>query len=174
MRSLIKNLKHGSAKPKTYAEIKATFEELELDGLVPLTWGSNQRCSTRASMPAPCLNAWVFLAIFVDDILVVIAQVKREFQSTFSMTDEGLAQEFLGVCITQSPGKLILDQENYCRSITRDFKKYIGPRNYSIVPMQQDVALDQPGALNSDQAAWVQRFPSHPRKNSAPQRNHTA
>jgi hypothetical protein len=37
MRSLIQNLKHGSAKPKTYAEIKAAFEELELDELVPST-----------------------------------------------------------------------------------------------------------------------------------------
>jgi hypothetical protein len=32
-------------------------------------------------------------------------------------------------------------------------------RNYSIVPMQKDVALDQPEALNLDQEAWVQRFP---------------
>jgi hypothetical protein len=37
MRSLIQNLKHGSAKPKTYAEIKAAVEELELDRLVPST-----------------------------------------------------------------------------------------------------------------------------------------
>jgi hypothetical protein len=80
-----------------------------------------------------------------------IAQVKREFQATFTMTDEGLAQEFLGVRITQNPGELILDQENYCR--------YIGSRNYSIVPVQKDVALDQPEALYPDQEAWLQRFP---------------
>jgi hypothetical protein len=88
-----------------------------------------------------------------------IAQVKSAFQDTFTMTDEGMAQEFLGVRITQNPGELILDQENYCRSITRDFKQYIGSRNYSIVPMQKDVALDQPEALNPEQEAWVQRYP---------------
>jgi hypothetical protein len=104
------------------------------------------------------LGCVVFLAVFVDDILVAptsekaIAQVKRAFQDTFTMTDEGLAQEFLGVRITQNPGELILDQQNYCRSITRDFKQYIGSRNYSIVPMQKE-------ALNPDQEAWVQRFP---------------
>jgi hypothetical protein len=65
------------------------------------------------------LGCVVFLAGFVDDILVTstsekaIAQIKREFQDTFTMTDEGLAQEFLGVRITQNPGELILDQENY-------------------------------------------------------------
>jgi hypothetical protein len=46
----------------------------------------------------------------------------------------------------------------------RDFKQYIGSRNYSIVPMQKDVALDQPEAPNPDQEAWEalnpdQRFP---------------
>jgi hypothetical protein len=103
-------------------------------------------------MPAPCYDA-------LYSLLSSIAQVKRAFQDTFTLTDEGLAQEFLGVRITQNPGELILDQENYCKSITRDFKQYIGSRNYSIVPMQKDVALDQPEALNPNQAAWVQRFP---------------
>jgi hypothetical protein len=103
--------------------------------------------------------------VFVDDILlaarsdVAIAEVKQLFQSEFIMTDEGLAQEFLGVRITQRPGELILDQEHYCRSIVRDFGKYIGSRNYTIVPMHKDAALDQPESLSPDQQAWVKRFP---------------
>jgi hypothetical protein len=75
------------------------------------------------------------------------------------MTDEGLAQEFLGARITRRPGELILDQEHYCRSIVRDFGKYIGSRNYTIVPMQKDTAQNQPESLSPDQQAWVERFP---------------
>ena len=56
----------------------------------------------------PCLyvhtieNHIVFMAVFVDDILLasrsgsVLATVKAAFQDRFTMTDEGLAQEFLG------------------------------------------------------------------------------
>jgi hypothetical protein len=54
---------------------------------------------------------------------------------------------------------LILDQEHYCRSIVRDFDKFIGSRNYTIVPMQNDTALDQLESLSPDQQAWVERFP---------------
>jgi hypothetical protein len=82
--------------------------------------------------------------MFVDDILlasradVAITEVKQQlFQSEFTM-------KFLGVHITQRPGKLILDQKHHCRCIIRDFGKYIAFRNYTIpeLPMQKDTALD--------------------------------
>jgi hypothetical protein len=47
----------------------------------------------------------VFLAVFVDDILIacannkILLQVKQEFHSRFEMTHLGLAQEFLGIRI---------------------------------------------------------------------------
>ena len=50
----------------------------------------------------------VFLAVFVDDILIacannkILLQVKQEFHSRFEMTDLGLAQEFLGIRIIQT------------------------------------------------------------------------
>jgi hypothetical protein len=84
----------------------------------------------------------VLLAVFVDDILLasrseaVLAIVKADFQSRFTMTDEGLASEFLGVRIFQGTGTVTLDQQHYCETIVRDFGNYIGRRNYSEVPMQ--------------------------------------
>jgi hypothetical protein len=50
----------------------------------------------------------VFLAVFVDDILIacannqILRQVKQKFHSRFEMTDLGLAQEFLGIRIIQT------------------------------------------------------------------------
>jgi hypothetical protein len=50
-------------------------------------------------------NYVMLLTVFVDDILLasrfeaVLATVKADFQSRFTMTDEGLASEFLGVRI---------------------------------------------------------------------------
>jgi hypothetical protein len=99
------------------------------------------------------------MAVFVDDILVasrsdaVLAQVKAEFQDRFTMTDEGLAQEFLGVL------GVALDQQHYCETIVRDFQNYIGCMNYSEVPMQADAELFVPYEPTPEQAAWVARFP---------------
>jgi hypothetical protein len=77
----------------------------------------------------------VLLAVFVDDILLasrseaVLAIVKADFQSRFTMTDEGLASEFLGVRIFQGTETVTLDQQYYCEIIVRDFGNYIGRRN---------------------------------------------
>jgi hypothetical protein len=103
------------------------------------------------------------MAVFVNDILLasrldrVLTSVKQQFQSRFTMTDEGPSQEFLGVNIFQGPGIVALDQQHYCETIVRDFKQYIGRRNYSEVPMQANAELFVP--YEPDQADWVSRFP---------------
>lgn len=107
----------------------------------------------------------VFMAVFVDDILLasrsdrVLTKVKAAFQARFEMTDEGLAQEFLGVRICQGTGQVYLDQQHYCETIVRDFANYIGSRNYSEVPMQANAELYVAHDPSPDQAAWVARFP---------------
>jgi hypothetical protein len=107
----------------------------------------------------------VLLAVFVDDILLasrseaVLAIVKADFQSRFTMTDEGLASEFLGVRIFQGTGTVSLDQQHYCETIVRDFGNYIGWRKYSEVPMQANPELYAPYEPIPEQAAWIARFP---------------
>jgi hypothetical protein len=110
-------------------------------------------------------NYVVLLAVFVDDILLasrseaVLAIVKADFQSRFTMTDEGLASEFLGVRIFQGTETVTLDQQHYCETIVRDYGKLIGRRNYSEVPMQANPELYAPYDPTPDQAAWIARFP---------------
>jgi hypothetical protein len=107
----------------------------------------------------------VLLAVFVDDILLasrseaVLAHVEADFQSRFTMTDEGLASEFLGVRIFQGTGTVTLDQQHYCETIVLDFSNYIGRRNYLEVPMQANAELYVPYEPTEEQAAWIARFP---------------
>jgi hypothetical protein len=63
------------------------------------------------------------MAVFVDDKLLAsrskafLATVKADCQSQFTMTDEGLAQQFLGARIFQGTGTAILDLKHCCETI---------------------------------------------------------
>jgi hypothetical protein len=99
------------------------------------------------------INGYVMLVavfVFVDDILLasrseaVLATVKADFQSRFTMTDEGFT-------VFQT-----LHQQHYCETIVRDFAYYIGRRNYSEVPMQANNAqLDVPYEPTPEQARFL-------------------
>jgi hypothetical protein len=58
----------------------------------------------------------------------------------------------------------------------RDFKQYIGSRNYSIVPMQKDVGSSKPRSrgMGSPKPRSMVSLRHYPRKNCVPQRNHKA
>ena len=83
----------------------------------------------------------VLIAVFVDDILIasdsddaLIIHVKSLFSKKFKVTDMGLAQEFLNICMTQEPHRIIIDQELYVNSLLTKYHSYIGSRNYADVP----------------------------------------
>jgi hypothetical protein len=101
------------------------------------------------------LESVVFLAVFVDNIMLAsrlyaaITNVKQLFQSEFTMTDAGLVQELLGVRITQRPGELILDQVHYCRSIARDFGRYIGSMQKDLIEIQTLLTLYSVGCQST-------------------------
>jgi hypothetical protein len=108
----------------------------------------------------------VFPAVFVDDIVIACAnnknllQVKQEFHSRFEMTDLGLAQEFLGIRITQTDAGISLDQSNH---IDQLFDKYssclLSCRNYSDLPMKRGHIYRQEPPATERQKAIVNAFP---------------
>jgi hypothetical protein len=108
----------------------------------------------------------VFLAVFVDDILIACAnnkilhQVKQKFHSRFEMTDLGLAEEFFGILIIQTDDGISLDQSNY---IDQLFDKYssclLSCLNYSDSPVKRGhIHREEPPATER-QKAIVDAFP---------------
>ena len=61
----------------------------------------------------------VVLAVFVDDVLIacanthIIAEIKSMFKDHYTVTDMGVAKEFLGVRIIQGDRYTDSDQELY-------------------------------------------------------------
>jgi hypothetical protein len=108
----------------------------------------------------------VFLAVFVDDILIACANnkilllVKQKFRSRFEMTDLGLSQEFLGIRIIQTDDGIPLDQSNY---IDQLFDKYssclLSCRNYSNLPMKREHIHREEPLATERQKSIVNAFP---------------
>ena len=72
-------------------------------------------------------NGYVILCLYVDDILIVgsddkmIKSTKNMLNSRFDMKDMGLADVFLGIKITRTSNKLILNQSHYVDKILKKF-----------------------------------------------------
>jgi len=114
---------------------------------------------------ADFFSSIVVIAVFVDDILIAsdnncaLDHVKGLFSNKFKITDMGLAQEFLNIRITQEPGKIILDQEQYVRSLLDKYKSYIGSRNYADIPsMSEYIPRDVPPS-SPKQREFIESFP---------------
>ena len=98
----------------------------------------------------------MFLAVFVDDILIacannkILCQVKQEFHSRFEMTDLGLAHEFLGIRIIQTDAGISLDQSNYIDQLFNKYSSCLLPcLNYSDLPMKRGHLHREPHAAPS-------------------------
>ncbi|MBW0464976.1 hypothetical protein O181_004691 [Austropuccinia psidii MF-1] len=62
----------------------------------------------------------LWLYIHVDDIAIFGADIKpfkREIASEFDIKDIGIADLFIGVKVTHSPGYLLLDQQHFTKSL---------------------------------------------------------
>ena len=108
----------------------------------------------------------VFLAVFVDDILIacannkILCQVKQEFHSRFEMTDLGLAQEFLGIRINQTDAGISLNQSNYIDQLFDKYYSCLLPcRNYSDLPMKRGHIHREEAPATERQRAIVDAFP---------------
>ena len=108
----------------------------------------------------------VFVAVFVDDILIacanldILCQVKKSFCKSFEMTDLGLAKEFLGIRITQDAAGITIDQSSYVDKLLDKYSKYIVPtRNYSGVPMKKGHIFRGEAPSTEKQLQFVEEFP---------------
>ena len=63
------------------------------------------------------------------------------FKDHYTVTDMGVAKEFLGVRITQGDRYTDLDKELYCGRVSKKYKAYIGSRNYTDAPLARDSNL---------------------------------
>jgi hypothetical protein len=72
-------------------------------------------------------NHRIYVLIHVDDVLILspteedIAWLKNELLRTFDLTDNGVANRFLGVDIIRHEGKVYLSQEAYISKILKKF-----------------------------------------------------
>jgi hypothetical protein len=67
------------------------------------------------------------LLLFVDDILITsgshtqIIEIKKLLQNRYKMSDLGIAKQFLGIDIDQSPGHIRISQKYFIHSVLRRF-----------------------------------------------------
>ena len=72
-------------------------------------------------------NILCILALYVDDLMIMsnsvdfLKSVKTKLQTSYKMKDLGAVKQFLGVNITQSDGKIVLDQSHYTQKLLEKF-----------------------------------------------------
>jgi len=102
-------------------------------------------------------NTNIIIAIYVDDLLLVgptaesIQDLKDELSRRFKMTDMGLAEHYLGIEISQQPGKITLTQSAFTTEILERFGML--ESNPAPTPMEPGAQLDLKDAgepLNND------------------------
>eukprot|EP00253_Pinus_taeda_P005792 PITA_05792 len=89
----------------------------------------------------------VILVMYVDDLIITgnhddhIAQVKKELQAGFKMTDLGLLHYYLGVEVFQCPHHIFISQSKYVAEVLQRFgMQYCKP---VLTPMEQNLKLSK-------------------------------
>ncbi len=132
---LLKSLYGLKQSPRNWAKVLKSFLEgfdlvrLESDHCIFINQNTN-----------------IIIAIYVDDLLLVgpteesIQNLKDELSNQFKMSDMGPAEKYLGIEISQQPGKIFLTQSGFIKEILERF----GMENSAPVdtPMESGAQLD--------------------------------
>eukprot|EP00253_Pinus_taeda_P023888 PITA_23888 len=89
----------------------------------------------------------VILVMYVDDLIIIdnhddhIAQVKKELQAGFKMTDLGLLHYYLGVQVFQRPHHIFISQSKYAAEVLQRFG--MQDCKPDLTPMEQNLKLSK-------------------------------
>ena len=107
-------------------------------------------------------NILCILALYVDDLMIMsnsldfLKSVKSKLQNVYRMKDLGVVKQFLGVNITQTKGKIVLDQSHYTKKLLEKF----GFQNAKTVSTPIDNSLKLYVAKDQDEQFSVETYQS--------------
>jgi hypothetical protein len=108
----------------------------------------------------------MLVAVFVDDILIAcdnttaIATVIVAISKKFPIKDMGRAEEFLGIRLQQTSGRITLDQAHYVTELVeKKYPQYVGSRNSATLPFVNEYIPRGEAPASAKQQAYVDAFP---------------